>query len=64
MIIFRLEGRKLVMVNWCELKPFLTKDSVKENEREGLHWKMHIHDDHIKITGNPNYLSVNATKLV
>jgi len=29
MIIFRLEGQKLSMVNWTDLKPLLTKDCMR-----------------------------------
>ena len=59
-VIFRLQGRKMMIVNWGDLKPFFTIDCMRENKDEGTHWKMNIYDDHIKVSGNPIELKVQS----
>ena len=59
-VIFRLQGRKMMMVSWCDLKPLFTVDCMRENPKEGTHWKMNIYDDHIKVSGNPIELKAQA----
>lgn len=62
MVIFRLEGRMLTMVNWEDLKPYLTAECMRNNSNEGNHWKLNIYTDHIKISGNENELKVKAIR--
>lgn len=62
MVIFRLEGRMLTMVNWADLKPYLTAECMRNNSNEGNHWKLNIYTDHIKISGNENELKVKAIR--
>ena len=62
MVIFRLEGRMLTMVNWEDLKPYLTPECMRSNAKEGNHWKLNIYTDHIKISGNDNELKVKAIR--
>ena len=52
-VLFRLQGHRLVMCKWKDLKAYLTKDSMMYNERELNHWKLRIFEDHIRINGNP-----------
>lgn len=59
-IIFRLEGKKLSMVNWVDLKPLLIKESMRYTKNSKEHWKLNIHDSYIKVSGNDNILNVKA----
>lgn len=59
-IIFRLEGKKLSMVNWVDLKPLLIKESMRYTKNSKEHWKLNIHDNYIKVSGNDNILNVKA----
>lgn len=60
LLIFRLEGRKLSMVNWVDLKPLLIESCMRYTENSKEHWKLNIHDDHIKVSGNDEILNVRA----
>lgn len=60
MIIFRLEGQKLSMVNWTDLKPLLTKDCMRYTKNSKEHWKLNIHDDYIKVSGNDKILNAKS----
>lgn len=62
MVIFRLEGRMLTMVNWKDLKPYLIPECMRSNVKEGKHWKLNIYTDHIKISGNKKELKVKAIR--
>lgn len=59
-IIFRLEGQKLMMVAWCDLKPYFLPECMRNNPKEGNHWKLNIFNDHIKVSGNPSELKTSA----
>lgn len=59
-IIFRLEGRKLSMVNWVDLKPLLIESCMRYTENSKEHWKLNIHDDYIKVSGNDEILDVRS----
>ena len=59
-IIFRLEGRKLSMVNWVDLKPVLIESCMRYTENSKEHWKLNIHDDYIKVSGNDEILDVRS----
>ena len=59
-LIFRLQGRLLMLVNWIDLKPYLNAKCMRSNSHEGEHWKLYIFTDHIKISGNPKELDLNA----
>jgi hypothetical protein len=59
-IIFRLEGQKLLMVNWVDIKPLLIESCMQYTENSKEHWKLNIHDDHIKVSGNDETLNVKA----
>lgn len=52
LIFFRLEGRNFLIVNWSDLKAYLTPDCMRYNANEQNHWKLNIYKDHIKISGN------------
>ena len=60
MIIFRLEGQKLSMVNWIDLKPLLIESCMRYTENSKEHWKFNIHDDYIKVSGNDAVLENEA----
>lgn len=55
-LFFRLEGRRLLMLKWGDIKPYLTRDCVRYNVKEQNHWKLNIYEDHVKISGNPSEL--------
>lgn len=61
-VIFRLQGRMLTMLNWEDLKPYFTAKCMRNNSKEGNHWKLNIYTDHIKVSGNENEIKVNAIK--
>lgn len=61
-VIFRLQGRMLTMLNWEDLKPYFTAKCMRNNSKEGNHWKLNIYTDHIKVSGNENEVEVNAIK--
>lgn len=44
-VIFRLQGRKMVILHWNDLKELFRTDNMRYSERAGNHWKVHIHDD-------------------
>lgn len=52
LIVFRLEGRKIVLVQWSELKIYLHEKCMRFNQNEQNHWKLNIYKDKIKISGN------------
>ena len=51
-VVFRLEGNRLIMWDWKGLKYRLTEDCMTYNKNEGYHWKLYIYDDKVKIIGN------------
>lgn len=56
LIIFRLQGKNIVIVEWIELKKYLTFDCIRFNSHEQYHWKLNIYNNHIKISGNKNIM--------
>ncbi len=60
LIIFRLEGSKLSMINWVDLKSLFTEDCKRYSKNAGYHWKLNIHDNFIKVIGNDKMVSVDA----
>lgn len=58
--IFRLEGEKLCLFNWCDLKPFLTEKSMRYSEQAKDHWKLRIYNHYIKVLGNPDNFNVDC----
>lgn len=61
-LVFRLQGNRLTMGEWSGIKPYLTQGAMKYNANEGNHWKLNIYQDRIKITGNPNEISLTKAK--
>lgn len=59
-IIFRLEGNKLSMVNWLDLKPLFIESCMRYTKNSKEHWKLNISDRHIKVTGNDVLLNAEA----
>ena len=51
-VVFRLEGGILSIVNWHELKQYLTPECMRYNANEQNHWKLNIYKEYIKISGN------------
>lgn len=60
MVIFRLDGQKLSMVNWVDLKTLLIESCMRYTKNSKEHWKLNIHDDYIKVSGNDKILRVKA----
>ncbi|MFP3153347.1 hypothetical protein LQZ18_02750 [Lachnospiraceae bacterium ZAX-1] len=60
MLIFRIEGYKLSMVNWIDLKPLLIQSCMRYTKKSKEHWKLNIHDKFIKVSGNEKTLNVKA----
>lgn len=58
--IFRLEGYKFSMVNWIDLKPLLIKGCMGYTKNSKEHWKLNIHDSHIKVRGNDELLAIKS----
>lgn len=61
-IVFRLEGRLMVMIKWSDLKPYLIEECKRFNNKEKNHWKLNIYTDHIKVSGNPNECKIEMNK--
>ena len=59
-ILFRLEGMKLVGVNWAEIRPHLSTEYMTHNANERNHWKLQICRDHIWIGKQENYLPISS----
>lgn len=57
LVVFRLEGRKLLVAKWNDLKQYLIADCMRYNANEQYHWKLNIYEDHIKISGNNKEMS-------
>ena len=57
-LAFRVEGGKVYYLNFREMKPYLTDQSIINNKREGDHWKLYIWPDHIKVLGNEKKLTL------
>lgn len=55
-LFFRLEGRRLLVLKWGDIKPYLARDCMRYNAKEQNHWKLNIYEDHVKISGNPSEL--------
>ena len=53
--VFRLEGKRLMVVTWENLKPFLKPDYLICNSHEGDHWKLFIFEDGIRIGKRDNF---------
>ena len=51
-IAIRMEGDRVYYFNFDDLKPFLTKEAMVFNVREGDHWKLYIWPDYIQVLGN------------
>ncbi len=51
-VVFRLEGNRLTRCSWSALKWYLTKNCMKNNAKEGDHWKLYIYSDYIQVVGN------------
>lgn len=64
LIIFRLEGEKLSLVNWGDLKTLLKEENMRYTKNSKEHWKLNIHDSFVKVSGNENILEVKAFKYV
>lgn len=60
MFIFRLEGCKLTMVNWIDLKQLLIEDCMRYTRNSKEHWKLNIHDNYIKVSGNDKLLTTKS----
>ena len=63
-IIFRLEGQKLTIIKWDDLKPLLTKDCMRYTVNSKHHWKLNIHRKYIKVSGNDKVLEANSSVYV
>lgn len=61
-IIFRLEGSMLCMLNWLDFKAYLNEECRRYNTHEKEHWKLYVHREYIKISGNNNKFNVKITK--
>lgn len=57
-VLFRLQGNRLTRCDWSVLKRHLTQSAMKHNTNEGNHWKLNIYSNKIKVTGNPNEISL------
>lgn len=64
LVIFRLEGMKLAMVKWLELKVFLTKECMQYNANEQNHWKLNIFPDHIKVVKNKEEMPIEIVSYI
>lgn len=59
LIIFRLDSRRPVTVQWSEFKKYLRSECLQFTTNREDHWKMNIYDDYIKIRGNQNVYRIN-----
>lgn len=59
----RMPNEAVVYFNFKQVKPQLTKQAMKNNKREGDHWKLHIWPDRITVLGNqePRKSVMNTT---
>lgn len=60
-LIFRLEGYKLLVVNWATLLPLLTDVSMQYNSHEQEHWKLYIHKNYLKVAKSNKILKISIT---
>lgn len=61
-VIFRLQGRKMVMVHWDDLKKLFTTENMRYNKNEGSHWKINILDNRIRVGTNDNTMQCKIVK--
>lgn len=64
LVIFRLEGMKLAMVKWLELKAFLTAKCMQYNANEQNHWKLNLFSDHIKVVKNKEEMPIEIVSCI
>lgn len=50
-VVFRLEGRCLLLTRWETLRAHLTTSCMRYSHREGEHWKLHLYPDRIEVCG-------------
>jgi hypothetical protein len=62
LILFRLEGMKLVGVKWADIRPHLSADYMTHNANEGDHWKLQICRDRIWIGKQENNLPIEIVE--
>ena len=49
LLIIRLEGNRLLLLGWEELKLHLKKEYIRYNENEQYHWKLHIYPKYYQV---------------
>ena len=64
LVIVRLEGMKLAMVKWLELKAFLTAKCMQYNANEQNHWKLNLFSDHIKVVKNKEEMPIEIVSCI
>lgn len=57
LMVFRLEGHKLMIINWSEIKHLFTIDSLSS---ENSHWTIEITDTTIQVVGNPQQVKAQS----
>jgi hypothetical protein len=55
-----LEGGKLYIVNFKELRQLMTTDNMFTNAKEGDHWKFYVWDNFIEVRGNKQKFLVDT----
>ena len=55
-LLFRLEGMKLMMAGWPELRPLLDGKAMTNNLSEGNHWKLRLYNDGIRVMKSGRFL--------
>lgn len=64
LVIFRLEGRKIAVIDWDVLKQSLMPGCMRYNSTEKNHWKLNIYDCYIKVSGNPDEIRTAVTEYI
>lgn len=62
-LALRVEGNGVYYFYFNELKPYLTKQAMLYNQREGDHWKLYIWPETIEVRGNDSRLRVKPDTL-
>ena len=57
LLIIRLEGNRLLLLGWEELKVHLKEEYVCYNENEQHHWKLHIYTKYYQVYGSNEKIS-------
>ena len=62
-LAFRVGGNEAYYFHFRDIKPYLTKEAMVYNKREGDHWKLYIWLNYIQVLGSSNLFRIKPNDL-